>query len=528
MGSASVADARGRLSVIGVSHAFGGVRALDHVDFELRPGRIHGLVGENGAGKSTLIQIMVGALRPLEGHLLVNGVEVAFSSPAEAQKAGIAAVHQDLQLFPEMDVATNVYAIDHALPRKNPLRTIDWVTVRERTSAFLSELGIAIDPDRTVATLSVAQRKLVQIARAVALRSRVLILDEPTASLERRAARGVLDLLVRLREGGLAVCVVGHRLDEVRAIADEITVLRDGRVAGRLEGVVTERQLVHLMLGRTTDEGIETHEPARSLDGAAPVLQVRDLAIGLSSKLVSFDLHRGEILGLTGLMGAGAESVVRMIAGAESCTGRLIVNGREVRIHTPSDALAVGIAFIPEDRKHEGIFGGMTVAENISIASLESVSRLGMLRRSLIMKRALSYVTLLGIRTSSVFAPVSSLSGGNQQKVLAARCLATEAKILVLHEPTHGVDVGAIVQIQQLLRNFAKAGGAVIVASGEVRQLLQLCDRIAVFRDAAVVATLSPRGNEASDIVLAAVRDPEELIDSLMSETTASKARASS
>lgn len=507
-----------RLSVVEVSHSFGGVRALRGVDFELQSGRIHGLVGQNGAGKSTLIQIMVGALKPMEGHLRLDGRAVVISSPAEARALGIAAVHQDIQLFPELDVATNVYAIDHDLPRSSPFRAIDWAAVRQRTATFLSELGIELNPRRKVESLAVAERKLVQIARAVALRPSFLILDEPTASLERRAARAVLELLVRLRSSGLAICFVSHRLDEVRSVSDEIFVLRDGRLAGRVGRGAGEGQLIELMLGRAAADPVPREEPAAPLSPLSPLLEVRDLAVGPTASAVSFEVRSGEIMGLTGLMGSGAEQVVRMLAGGEPCQGWVSVEGRHVRIRKPTDALAAGIAFIPEDRKSEGVVEGLSVAENISMASLADVSRLGFLDRSRLRERARSYAASLGIKTASVQSPVSSLSGGNQQKVLAARCLATGARILALHEPTHGVDVGAIAQIQQLLREFAARGGAVLVASGEVRQLLEICDRIAVFRDGEIIRMLSPRSHQTTDVMLASVRDAEDLIDRLMSE----------
>jgi ABC-type sugar transport system ATPase subunit len=495
-----------------VSYAYGGVQALEDVTFELQAGRVQGLVGQNGAGKSTLIQILVGALRPLEGAVYVGEEDVSFASPAEAQGRGIAAVHQDAQLFPQMDVATNVYAIDHPLPRRRRLRSIDWVEIRRRTSEFLGELGIAIEPRRIVGSLSLAERKLVQIARAVALRPAFLILDEPTASLERRSSRAVLDLVERLREAGLAICFVSHRLDEVRAIADEITVLCDGRVVGKVPRGATEEQLIHLMLGSSTawDEPKERDETRGDV-----ALRVSDLLLRPEARPIALDLAAGEILGVTGLAGSGAEDLVRMIAGARPCPVELVVYGRRVRPRTPAEAIRAGIAFVPEDRQHEGVFGALSIAKNISMASLAGVSWFGLLRRRRLVERARSYVESMNIRTPSTSAPVSSLSGGNQQKVLAARCLSAGAKVLVLHEPTHGVDIGAIAQIHELLRDFATAGGSVIVASGEVRELLKLCHRIAVFRDGELVEILSPSQRE-SEVVLAGVRDAEELLDSLI------------
>jgi ABC-type sugar transport system ATPase subunit len=494
------AEAPTRLGVRAVSHAYGDALVLDGVDFSLTAGRVRGLVGSNGAGKSTLLRIIVGAQRPLRGSVQIDGADVVLGSPADAHRAGIVAVHQDIQLFPDLDVATNVYAIDHRLPRRRG--AVDWADIRLRTDAFLGELGIRIEPTRKVGSLDIAEQKLVQIARAVAMRPRFLILDEPTASLERSAARVVLDLVARLSAGGLGVCFVSHRLDEVRAISDEITILRDGRVVADLARGADERELIRLMLGdAAAAAGADPSRPRR-VRGSEPAVTLAGLVLRPGAEPVALEVARGEIVGLTGLMGAGAEAVAQTLAGARPADARIEVHGRRVRLRTPADALAAGLAFIPEDRKQRGIFGGMGVQENVSIASLGEVSRRGLLRRGKLAERAEGYVKQLSIRTPSIAAPAGVLSGGNQQKVLAARCLATGAQVLVLHEPTHGVDVGAIGQIHALLEDFAAAGGAVIVASGEVRELLKLCDRIAVFRDGELVEVL-PAGCSEADVVRA-------------------------
>jgi ABC-type sugar transport system ATPase subunit len=494
------AEAPTRLGVHAVSHAYGAAYVLDDVDFSLTAGRVRGLVGSNGAGKSTLLRILVGAQRPLRGTVQIDGVDVAFGSPVDAHRAGIVAVHQDIQLFPDLDVATNVYAIDHRLPRRRG--AIDWADIRLRTDAFLGELGIRIEPTRKVGSLDIAEQKLVQIARAVAMRPRFLILDEPTASLERSASRVVLDLITRLSASGLGVCFVSHRLDEVRAISDEITVVRDGRVVAELERGADEQELIRHMLGDAAAAvAAPSPERRRRATGTEPAVTLDGLVLRPGARPVSLHVTEGEIVGLTGLMGAGAESVAQTLAGARpAADARIEVHGRAVQLRTPADALAAGLAFIPEDRKQLGIFGGMGVKENVSISSLGEVSRWGVLRKRQLAERADSYVTQMSIRTPSIATPVGVLSGGNQQKVLAARCLATGARVLVLHEPTHGVDVGAIRQIHALLEDFAESGGAVIIASGEVRELLKLCDRIAVFRDGELVEVL-PAGCTESDVM---------------------------
>jgi ABC-type sugar transport system ATPase subunit len=324
-----------------------------------------------------------------------------------------------------------------------------------------------------------------------------------------------LDLVARLRDGGLGVCFVSHRLDEVLAISDEITIVRDGRVVADLPGAVKEQELISLMLGAdAAAAAADEHRPA-AMTTRATTVELDGLELRPGARPVELRVAAGEIVGLTGLMGAGAEAVARTLAGAQPADCRVRIHGRDVRLRTPGDALAVGIAFIPEDRKQQGIFGGLDVKDNVSISSLRAVSRWGVLRRRRLQQRAEGYVEQLGISTPSIAAPAAVLSGGNQQKVLAARCLATGARVLVLHEPTHGVDVGAIRQIHGLLRRFAADGGAVVVASGEVRELLALCDRIAVFRDGELVVMLSAAQSSESDVLRAGVYDADQLLDAV-------------
>lgn len=511
----------GAFGVLGAAHAYGGVVVLSDVSFGLREGQVHGLLGQNGAGKSTLINILTGALRPLQGEIHVGGQTVVFNSPADAKRMGIGVVHQDVQLFPQLDVATNIYGLSQTLPRRDLSRGIDWKLIQERVRVQLESLGISLEPRRLVAGLTLAERRLVEIAKEVVLRPRFLILDEPTASLEPRAAGRVLDLLDRLRAEGIGLCFISHRLDEVRRVADEMTVLRDGRLAGRLDRGATEAEIVSLMFGEqaasaakaaANDHGSTTEAIADEV-----LLSIRDMRLLGGRTTVELDLRKGEILGLTGLLGSGAHELVRRVGGFRPAAARLTVAGREVRISSPRDAIAAGIGFIPEDRKNAGLVQGMSVAVNISLASLDALGRAGHVRQSRLLQRAEGYRQKLSIKAPSLRAEVKTLSGGNQQKVVVAKCLAANTRILSIEEPTHGVDVVAKVQIHRLLRQFADEGGAVLVASTDVSELLHLCDRIAVFRHGSIAAVLATTESDHAEVVLAGVRDPEGLIDSLMS-----------
>ncbi|MHB8688343.1 MAG: sugar ABC transporter ATP-binding protein [Candidatus Dormibacteria bacterium] len=505
-----------RFGVRGAAHSYAGVLVLYDVDFTLRRGSAHALVGQNGAGKSTLIRILTGAIQPGAGGIYLDGEALRLESPAHAQRLGIGVVHQDVQLFPLLDVATNIYAVSQPLPRRHLTGSIDWPAIGVRVGSELERLGIRIDPRASVADLNLAERKLVEIARATIRRPRFLILDEPTASLEPHAAGQVLDLLDRLRSDGIGLCFISHRLDEVRQIADEITVLRDGRVAGRLEAGATEDDMVRLMFGadRSSSTGLPDHLADTVQEEVA--LSIRDLRLPGGAAPVALDLRRGEILGITGLLGSGVETVVRMVGGARPFYGSLSVYGKRVRITSPRQAIAAGIGFIPEDRKNAGLVPEQSVAVNISLASLREVGRVGLVSARRLLGRAQRYGELLGIKAPSLGAHVKTLSGGNQQKVVVAKCLAAGTRILSIEEPTHGVDVLAKAQIHLLLREFAAQGGSVLVASTDVSELLHLCDRIAVFRRGSVAAVLGSRESGHVDVVLAGVRDPEGLIGNLM------------
>lgn len=458
-----------------VTRTFGTVWALDGVDLELRAGEVHALLGENGAGKSTLVKILSGALEPSTGIIEMGGTPVSFGHPRDAMAVGIAVVHQDSNLFDDLTVAENVLG-----GRRPP--TWGPFLVRRRivdsAAGLLAELGVDIDPSRPVGELGAGHRKLVEIVRALACRSRVLILDEPTASLESAETEMVLGLVDRVSVQGQAVLLVTHRLGEVRRLAHQVTVLRDGRRVGQLEGGDIEPpRIVTMMLGYQPEATAALgHEPE-----GTTALRVEGLVLGPGQRPFHVEVRRGEILGLTGLAGSGAVDTLRCLAGLGG--GKVVadVAGRRVRLSSPAAAVAAGIGFIPEDRKGAGLVLAQSVASNMVLAHLGSVSRTGWLLRGRRREIAETYRDRLSIRCSHVDQQVEELSGGNQQKVLIAKWVHAGAPILLLEEPTHGVDVGARQAIHRQLLDFAAAGGAVVVLSSEPDELTTLCHRIAVF-----------------------------------------------
>jgi ABC-type sugar transport system ATPase subunit len=488
-------ESASRFEAVGITHDYTGVVVLRDVDFGLERGAVHGLVGENGSGKSTLIKILTGALAPRAGRLLLDGEEVTLASPKAAQDHGIAVVHQDYNVFPDLTVADNVFCMHSKLPRRTA-GIVDRAEVARRVRALLDELEIALAPDALVRTLGPVERKFIEIARAMLLRPRFLILDEPTASLEPRSAASVLDLIERLRAQGIGVGFVSHRLDEVLRIADRITVLRDGAVVGRLaREEATEAKLAKLIVGDKAllEEVAElAHETTRTTTGDRDVvMRIENVSVLPGAPPVSLELKRGEILGLTGLLGSGAAQLVRMLGGAIPFAGELEVAGRRVRIRNPRDASRARIGLIPEDRKSLGVIPDESVAMNISLPSLRAVSRGPLLVSSRVVRRAVEYRDKLGIRLASIHSPVRTLSGGNTQKVMIAKWLASGVQILAIEEPTHGIDIGTKGQVHALLREFAAKGGAIVVASTDVEEILSLCDSVAIFRHGGMTDLIS-------------------------------------
>jgi ABC-type sugar transport system ATPase subunit len=454
---------------------FGPVVALDAVSFACERGEIHALLGENGAGKSTLVKVLVGAHQPDAGTLTFDDEPAVLHSPQDAIARSVAVVHQDYHVWPDLTVAENVIGTLPRPPQRGGL--IASHAMREQAHALLQRLEIDIDVDRPVRELDAAEWKFVEIARALALDATFLILDEPTASLEQRESERVLALLERLRAENHGIILVTHRLEEVVRVADRATILRDGRNAGvvgreDMRGDV----LVEAILGRRPEEPAVPRACT-----AEPMLAFTGVRTRAGAPSFDLTLHRGEILGLTGVVGSGAVHLIRALGGRKPLDGVLVVDGRTLTIRDAADAVRAGIGTIPEDRKGAGLALEASVADNIALASLHRVSRFGFTDTRKRTAIAEEYRASLGIRCASIAAPVGSLSGGNQQKVLIARWLASGAGVIAIEEPTHGVDIGAKAEIHRQLAAFAESGGSVIFMSTELRELLAIAHRIAIF-----------------------------------------------
>jgi len=494
------------LSVRGLSKSFGGVRALADVSLHVDRGEVLGLVGENGAGKSTLIRILSGAHAPDAGTVTIGGEDVAHLSPTRARALGIAVIYQQPALLPDLSVAENLALGDEP---EGLFRRVDWPARRRRAVDLLARLGLAIDPDRPARTLSMPEKQLCEIARALGADARVLVLDEPTASLSVTEVETLLALLRGLRAQGLAIVYVSHRLPEVFVIADRVTVLRDGAVVEtRAVRDLDHATLIRLMVGRE----LAAEAPRTAGNVGALVLEARRLgsrAAGVHD--VSLALRAGEVVGLFGLVNSGRTELARILAGLTPAdAGELLVAGAPAVLESPRHAAVLGIAHVPEDRRQHGVVLPMSVAANCTLSVLPRMTRRGLLDRQREDALARDWVDRLQVKTSSLRAEVETLSGGNQQKVALARALATGPRVLILDEPTQGVDVGAKAEIHARVAELARDGLAVLVISSEVPELLTLCDRIAVMCDGTIVAVLARADATPEGLLALALGSPAE------------------
>ena len=483
------------LEMRGITRTFPGVKALDRVDFSLRSGEIHALVGENGAGKSTLVKVLTGVHAAEAGEIRFCGARLAVRSPREAQAAGIATIYQEVNLIPHLSVTENL--LIGRQPHKG--LGLDWRGMHRRARDILRRFNLDLDVRTPVSAYSVAVQQLLCIARALDLSARLLVLDEPTSSLDPREVEALLKGLRRLRSGGMAILFIGHVLDEILALSDRTTVLRNGRRVGTFPTADLDRRiLVGHMLGRSLDavQGLET-APAPGIDsGGTPVLEARGLGRPPAIRPFGLEVRRGEVLGLAGLLGSGRTEAARLLFGADVPTsGEVRVDGKAVRIRTPRRAVKHGLAFCPEDRKVEGLLPGLTVWENIILVVQRRQSRWGRFRRRRLRRMAETFMKRLGIVPPDGNRPVKTLSGGNQQKVILARWLAARPRVLILDEPTRGIDVGAKVEIESLVKELAAGGMAVIFISSALEEVVRDAHTVVVFRDREVVACL--RGDKA-------------------------------
>ncbi len=461
------------LSIRGISKSFSGVEVLSGIDLDVSPGEVVALIGENGAGKSTLSSIISGAIPPSAGSMMLNGKPYAPASPAEAIAAGIGKIHQEMQLLPDLSIAENVF-VGRLLTRNG---LVDRTEMRRRAQARLSSLGLNISPDTLVSSLKVAAQQQVEIAKSLELNAHLLILDEPTAALGGQESELLFEQIDALRAEGYSFLYISHRLTEIARIADRIVVLRDGAlVAAHPTATVPPTKLVEDMVGRNLNRMFPQFAPPL----AETALDVRDLTSpdGRFSE-ISFSVRRGEVFCLAGLVGAGRTEILGAIGGNEAVRGDIFVDGRQVAIHSPADAIRAGMAMVPEDRKSLGAVLAHSVAENIALSNSTRISRSGWLTQGNILAFARRLMDQIGVRGRAE-QPMGTLSGGNQQKAIIAKWIAHEPRILILDEPTRGIDVGARASIYELIAELARSGMAVVVASSDLEEVLGLAHRVAV------------------------------------------------
>ena len=493
----------------GVHKRFPGVHALKGVSFDVRPGEVHALLGENGAGKSTLIKTIAGVHKPDEGEIRWRGEAVSFSNPKDSQAKGIDTIHQELSLYPELTVAENIF-LGHAPHRRvGPFKWLDWQKMNRRAKEVLADLEVTtLDVTEKVGTLNVGNRQRVEIAKALSLDAQLLIMDEPTAALSESDVESLFKTVRLLRERGVGIIYISHKLSEVFELADRVTVLRDGEYVGTKEvAEVSEGDLINMMVGRT----IENLFPKQDAEIGEVVLEVRNLQNEPYTRDVSFQVRAGEIVGLAGLVGAGRSETAQLIFGIMPMqSGEVFINGKKANIMQPAQAVAQGIAYVPEDRGTQGLIKEMTVRENLSMAVLRGLSSASFIQSKDERKLAADAIEQFGIRAYGPEQIVNNLSGGNQQKVVVGKWLASDPKVLIIDEPTRGVDVGAKSEIHRLMSKLAAERGlAILMISSELPEILGMSDRVLVMRGGRIVAEYSRA--EASQ---------EKIAGAMMSETS--------
>lgn len=478
------------LQLQGIQKRFGGVYALKGVDFELRPGEIHALLGENGAGKSTLIKIVSGVHQPDEGKLFFEGKEVSMDSPRDAHALGIYTVHQEFSLYPELSIAENIFLGHAPVKKTGPFTRIDWDTMKAGAEALLADLAVTdLDVSRKVSTLNVGNRQRVEIAKALSMDARLLIMDEPTAALTESDVEKLFRVTRMLRDRGVGIVFISHKLTEIFELADRVSVLRDGQYVGtRKVSDTRESELIQMMVGRAIDDLF----PKQVAELGENVLEVENLVCEPYTKGVSFNVRAGEIVGLAGLVGSGRSETAQAIFGIRPIqSGSVRIQGKALHIKDPSEAVKHGLAYVPEDRGLQGLIRQMSIRANVSMAVLGDVANNGFISPAREQALAQDAIKRLAIRASGPEQIVGQLSGGNQQKVVVSKWLASKPKVLIIDEPTRGVDVGAKAEIHQLIsRLAAEQGLAILMISSELPEILGMSDRVLVMRLGKIVEEL--------------------------------------
>lgn len=474
------------LEVRNITKVFPGVKALDNVDMQLASGEVRALVGENGAGKSTLIKIIAGVYQPNQGQVYIEEEHVEINDPYHALKLGIAPVHQEVNLEPYLSVAENIFI---GRQPKNRFGLIDYEKMNQEATEWLKLLGVMIEPTLPLGMASIAERQMVAIARAVSMDAKILIFDEPTSSLSQNEVDSLFNVIRKLKEKELGIIYISHRLEEVFKICDSITIMRDGAIVvhEHLSNIDTP-SIIRMMIGREQEDLYEKS----TAELGEPVLRVKNLSVKGILNDISFDLKAGEIVGVTGLVGAGRTELARALFGdLPISSGSVEINGRVIKIRSPKDVIQAGIGFIPEDRKEQGLVIDLSVLKNISMAIMNKLSTVGIVNSKKETSIAKSYIDQMSIKTPSAHQEVKYLSGGNQQRVVIAKWLATNPKILIVDEPTRGIDVGAKADIYHLLNNLSKEGVAILMISSELPEIIAMSNRVLVIYHGRLKAELS-------------------------------------
>mgnify|MGYP000876313350 FL=1 len=493
-----------KLELKGITKTFPGVKALDRVSFQLKQGEIHALMGENGAGKSTFIKVITGVHEPDEGEIWLDGRRVRFRNPREAQQMGIAAIYQHVTCYPDLSVTENIFMghekVDPATKR------ILWHEMHEEAGRLLAELGAGFDPRTQMGVLSVAQQQIVEIAKALSMNAGIIIMDEPTAALTARESEELYRIAESLRERGASIIFISHRMEDMYRLADRVTVFRDARYIGTWNiDEITKEKLIVAMVGREINQLF----PKRKTEIGEEVLRVEGLGRTGYFADVSFAVRRGEILGITGLVGAGRSEVCQAIFGIDRFDrGAIYLKGRQVRPSSPEEAMKLGIGYLPEDRQKQGLVLEFGVGHNITLPVLGKFAKRGWLNERRETEKAKELAEKVNVKAITLTDPVSSLSGGNQQKVVFAKLLTSELDVLILDEPTKGVDVGAKSAIYEMIGDLAEQGYGIVLVSSEMPEIIGLCDRVVVMREGRVTATLERDEMTQEAILEAAMMKP--------------------